>query len=83
MEEKPRFRLSRTALLNLATIYAVVVWAARDFVDQVFCLACIAIFYGCVIALQVSHRAALADLSDDEDDAEEPSPPSREVRGAF
>jgi hypothetical protein len=66
----------------LATVYAVVAWAARDFADQLFCLACIAIFYGCVIALQVSHRAAMAELGSDEEDSD-PVSANGEIHGAF
>ena len=66
MDEKRRFSISRTALLHLATMYAVIAWAARDFVDQLFCIVCIAIFYACVVAVQVSHRAAEAELAEDD-----------------
>jgi hypothetical protein len=71
MPEKRRFDLRWTTLMNLGAIYALIIWAGRDLAEELFCAACLAVFYGCVVLLQISHRAALAELAEDDDEVAE------------
>ena len=74
MFEKRRFDLRWTTLMNLGAIYALIVWAGRDLAEELFCAACLAVFYGCVVVLQIFHRAALEELAEVDDEAPESAP---------
>jgi hypothetical protein len=62
---------SRTTLLHVATVCAIVLWAARDIFDWAFCLAGLAVFCGCVWAVRTSALAAQAELEDESYDSDE------------
>jgi hypothetical protein len=79
MEDVRRPWLTRTRLLHLATLCAVVLWAARDLFDWAFCLAGLAVFCGCVWAVRTSAIAAQAELADDSFDAEDADWPEVQV----
>jgi hypothetical protein len=71
MERNLKRSSGRTTLLHVATVCAIVLWAARDIFDWAFCLAGLAVFWGCVWAVRTSARAAQAELEDDSFDADE------------